>query len=263
MRIPAQLTLLIAEHNGLVDAEVLARYSAMLYRAEQAEARLMGGVTADSLVQAADAYRHYSSHDTGGFVATKKGPDVFGFHGAKAVKRIAALNVGLLSGLPLETLCHSCLYGMPMAQLMKEATENNTRADVESAVDSLKSLDDDLRANPEMTYSELSRKYAEAGLAVDTRGFVERWAKRRSFDSPDRAYVPIGESARNKAVDLWQSEQALAVVEERAPRKSNAWTALCNVADRTKGSGDAAVCVVNGVPVRKMTFYQWLHRAEA
>lgn len=259
VRIPAQLTLLIAQQDGLVDVGVLTRYSALLDRAEQASGRLKGGVEAGDLIQAADAYRYYQQVDTGS-AARSASPDLYGYSGARAIKRTAALNVGLRTGLPMDVLGHECLFDTAVAVLIADATEGG--CSTAEGVAALLELDAEMASNESATYMDLAGKYENRGIAVDVRGFAERWAKRRSLDGPQRAQAFSADVIRDRAIGFWEVEQANARSERRKARKANAWAALGVIAESRQGSGDDAVIVIDGVQVPKMRFYQWLHRAD-
>ena len=259
MRIPPQLVLMIAEQGGLVDLDVLVRYSAFLDRMDAAERRLEGGITAASLTDAADMYRRYrqavEAH-TAEFSTAYQWT-----HSSPMVKRISALNIGISSGLPLQVLCHSCLFNITIGELLEEITEGGAVGTPEN-VTALLAIDEALRVDASTTYMELTKLYSGCGIATDMRSWVERWAKRRGWDGPERAHRASGEKVRQRALDLWVSEQAMAMAEGRKPKKAMAWRGLIAIAEQATGTGDDAELQIDGIAVTKMAFYQWLHRAD-
>ena len=259
MRIPPQLVLMIAEQGGLVDLDVLVRYSAFLDRMDAAERRLEGGITAASLTDAADMYRRYrqavEAH-TAEFSTAYQWT-----HSSPMVKRISALNIGISSGLPLQVLCHSCLFNITIGELLEEITEGGAVGTPEN-VTALLAIDEALRVDASTTYMELTKLYSGCGIATDMRSWVERWAKRRGWDGPERAHRASGEKVRQRALDLWVSEQAMAMAEGRKPKKAMAWRGLIAIAEQATGTGDDAELRIDGIAVTKMAFYQWLHRAD-
>ena len=90
------------------------------------------------------------------------------------------------------------------------------------------------------------------GVAWETTGG-------NSYQGTDRA---SGEKVRQRALDLWVSEQAMAMAEGRKPKKAMAWRGLIAIAEQATGTGDDAELQIDGIAVTKMAFYQWLHRAD-
>lgn len=264
MKLPAELALLVAANDGVLDVSVLLHYHSLIERAERAEQELRGGVTASQLVDAADDYRLWREES----LSADEWAHTHLEGGSAAVRRIKALNVGLLSGVPLDALTHHCLFGVPLDALLRDATEGNVTSPKQ--VSAVAEIDHRLLTDPVVSYAVLARDYAHCNVAVDMGLWVERWARRRSADGPERdrgvinqGYTDSDRAVRDTAVSLWADERANAVREGRQPVKATVWNELIESrATDLTGHGDTAEIVVDGIHVSKMRFYQWLHRAD-
>ena len=264
MKLPAELALLVAANDGVLDVSVLTHYHSLIKRAERAEQSLRGGVTAQELVDAADEYRLWRQES----LSAEEWGHTHLAGGSAAVRRVKALNVGLAAGVSLDALTHHCLFGVPLETLLRDATEGNVTLPIQVAA--VREIDERLLTDPVVSYAHLARDYAHCDVAVDMSSWVERWARRRSADGPERdrgvtdqGHTDADHRVRDEAVALWADERRNALREGRQPVKATVWNELIDSrAAKLSGHGDAAEIVVDGVHVPKMRFYQWLHRAD-